>query len=55
MRLFSATAVVCAALFSGTTLLHAQEDPELLAKRQCRSVHVMQQGHPARRAPCTMK
>ncbi len=47
MRLFSATAVVCAALFSGTTLLHAQEDPELLAKRQCRSVHVMQQGHPA--------
>jgi len=47
MRLFSTTAAVCAALFSGTILLHAQENPELLAKRQCRSVHVIQQGHPA--------
>ncbi|MCD8065424.1 hypothetical protein [Akkermansia sp.] len=46
MRFLSLTAVICAILFSGTTFLHAQ-DPELLAKRQCRSVHVMQQGHPA--------
>lgn len=45
MRLLSSTAVICAALFSGT-ILHAQ-DPELLAKRQCRSVHINQQGHPS--------
>ena len=42
MRLLSSAAVICAALFSGT-ILHAQ-DPELLAKRQCRSVHINQQG-----------
>ena len=45
MRLLSSAAVICAALFSGT-ILHAQ-DPELLAKRQCRSVHINQQGHPS--------
>ena len=45
LRLLSSAAVICAALFSGT-ILHAQ-DPELLAKRQCRSVHINQQGHPS--------
>ena len=45
MRLLSSAAVICAALFSGT-ILHAQ-DPELLAKRQCRSVHINQQWHPS--------
>lgn len=47
MRLFSTTAAVCVALFSSAIFLHAQEGAELLAKRQCRSVHVVQQGQPA--------
>lgn len=49
MRLFSATAVVCASLLAAVSFVHAQS-PEVLAKRQCRSVHIRQDGHPAQAA-----
>ena len=49
MRLFSATAVVCASLLATVSFVHAQS-PEVLAKRQCRSVHIRQDGHPAQAA-----
>lgn len=46
---FSATAVVCASLLAAVSFVHAQS-PEVLAKRQCRSVHIRQDGHPAQAA-----
>lgn len=49
MHLLSTAATICATLFTGAFLLNAQEapSPELLAKRQCRSVHINQLGHPS--------